>query len=300
MALSPEVAASPVLDRLAVRYLVLDDEAAPWPAGGDATVADDGEAGTVYENVTVLPRIRWAGRAEVVPDPTARVDRLATGEVPDDTVVLSDAPPADGSGDPADLEVVRDGGDTIEVVVDAGGAGWLVVADSLGDWSATVDGDPAPIVAADHALGAVRVDRGTHRVVLSYTPDGWDTGLWVSGGALLALLGMAAAGPAQSSTTWSRKPSRTRAQRAWSIDPSSRTLAAASWPMSRAWWVLSGTNRPWRPKVSRPGWSPDPRLDAVEVLLVLAGVDRVDARQAADLDVAQSRPGEAQRAPAST
>ena len=108
--------------------------------------------------------------------------------------MLSRDPGTDGAGGSADVQVVRDGGDTIEAVVDADGAGWLVVADSLDDWTATVDGSSAPVVEADHAVGAVAVEGGTHRVVLSYTPSGWHTGLWVSGGALLALLAIGLAG----------------------------------------------------------------------------------------------------------
>jgi glycosyltransferase involved in cell wall biosynthesis len=56
----------------------------------------------------------------------------------------------------------------------------------------------------------------------------------------------------QSSTTKEWKPSRATRQAAWSNVPSGRSAAAAAQPMARAWWVLSGVNRPWRPKVSRP------------------------------------------------
>lgn len=193
VALTPEVAASPVLDRLAVRYLVLDPDAGAWAEGGAHELVHDDDA-LVYERSTALPRIRWGGRAEVVPDPEARVARLADDDLPDDTVVLSSAPAIDGAGDDASLEIVRDGGDTIEVEVGAGGAGWLVVADSLDDWSARVDGAPAEIVAADHAGGAVALPTGTHHVVLSYTPSGWRTGGLVSGAALAALVAVALAG----------------------------------------------------------------------------------------------------------
>ena len=194
VALTPAVAASPVLDRMSVRHLVVDDERDRWPTDGDHRVALDDVATTVYENTTVLPRIRWAGRAEVVADDSARVARLASGELPRDTVVLSEDPDVDAAGAPAELEVLRDGGDTIEVAVDAGGSGWLVVADTLDDWTATVDGVAAEVVEADHAFGAVHLDEGAHRVVLSYTPAGWRTGVWVSGGTLVALLAIGVLG----------------------------------------------------------------------------------------------------------
>lgn len=190
--LTPAVAASPVLDRLAVSHLVVDPDEPVW----DDTDAFDlvhTEAATIYERPSALPRIRWATDAVVEPDASARVAALADPELPDDTVVLSATPrrtPDPGTG--AELTVVRDAGDTIEVEVTADGGGWLVVMDSLDDWSARVDGDPRGIVEADHAGGAVRLDAGTHRVVLSYTPRGLDTGLLVSGVAVVALVGLGA------------------------------------------------------------------------------------------------------------
>lgn len=194
VALTPQVAASPVLDRLAVRYLVRDPDGDPWPTG-TAPVVHDGDA-RVHERPEALARIRWAGRAEVVPDADDRVARVADPDLPDDTVVLSAAPDAAAAtgSSTATLDVVRDRGDTIEVDVASDGPGWLVVMDTLDDWTAQVDGEPAEIVAADHAGGAVALGPGSHRVVLSYTPSGWRAGVTVSAIALLALAAVGAAG----------------------------------------------------------------------------------------------------------
>ena len=95
-------------------------------------------------------------------------------------MILSQPGPAAASK-PAKVAVTEDSGDTIRAVVDAEGAGYLVVADALqDDWSATVDGQPVNLRDADHALVAVRVPAGKHTIELAATPRGWRTGIIVS------------------------------------------------------------------------------------------------------------------------
>jgi hypothetical protein len=143
----------------------------------------------VYERTRALPRIRWAGEATVVRDKRERLDLLASGEVADDVVVLSDEGPP-GAGAPADVDVERDAPASIAVAVDAAGDGYLVVADSLQyGWVATVDGEPADLVDADHAGVAVRVPEGRHEVVLRHRPPGQQAGIAISAASVLALAG---------------------------------------------------------------------------------------------------------------
>jgi hypothetical protein len=59
----------------------------------------------------------------------------------------------------------------------------------------------------------------------------------------------------QSSTTWAGEALAGGAQAAWSKAPSGARASAAAQAMARAWWVLSWTNRPRRPKLSRAGWA---------------------------------------------
>ena len=61
-------------------------------------------------------------------------------------------------------------------------------------WSATVDGAPAPLLAADVLFRAVPVAAGRHRVVLAYEAPGRAAGAWLSGVTWLAaaLLGLRA------------------------------------------------------------------------------------------------------------
>lgn len=174
--------------------------AAGAPALPVVGAADDGlrlvfaDSGVVYERLTALPRIRWAPRSVIEPDAARRLEALGTGAVPPDVVVL-DAPSTPSSGADATVSVVEDGTDSIEVQVDARGAGHLVVADALQTgWSATLDGEPVPLVAADHAGVAVAVPVGAHEIQLSYRAPGAGVGAGTSIAAVVVLVGLLGTG----------------------------------------------------------------------------------------------------------
>jgi hypothetical protein len=158
--------------------------------------ADDGlrvvmaEPAVVYERARALPRIRWAGTAVVEPDADRRLALLTNGDLDSGEVVL-DTRAGESTGASATVEVVEDGTDTVEVTVAAEGAGYLVIADAIRNgWEARVDGAPAELLAADHALAAVPVDAGRHTVRLTYTTPYHGAGTWLSAatGALLCAL----------------------------------------------------------------------------------------------------------------
>ena len=157
--------------------------------------ADDGlrlaysGGAVVYERLTALPRIRWASRALVETDPDRALRRVLAGTSPE--LVLSAPGPA-ASGAPAEVRVVEDSGDVIEVAVDADGPGYLVVADGLQDrWSARLDGREVLLRDADVGYVAVEVPAGEHRVRLSYEEPFGGIGLAVTAGALGALAAVA-------------------------------------------------------------------------------------------------------------
>jgi Bacterial membrane protein YfhO len=135
----------------------------------------------IYQRLDAQPRIRWAADSTVVPDQGKRVQLLSSGTLPTDTVVLDQPGPATG-GKAASVRVNQDGTDTISTTVDAQGAGYLVVADAdqVG-WSATVDGQKAPLVPADEGVVAIPVPAGRHAVALSYDLPHTGLGNWVSG-----------------------------------------------------------------------------------------------------------------------
>ena len=149
------------------------------------------DAGTIiYQRLTAMPRIRWATASTVITGRYARIDALAIG-VPPDTVVLDQPGPAP-SGKSAKVSVVDDSGGHISADVDAAGAGYLVIADALQQpgWSVSIDGHAAKLVAADHAMGAVAVPAGVHRVTFEYHAPGQVAGAALSGVAVVLMIGI--------------------------------------------------------------------------------------------------------------
>lgn len=160
------------------------------PADDGLRLAFAGGA-VVWQRLDALPRVRWASQVDVIASRSARLRAVTQGPARADTVIL-DAAGEPAEGKPAGVTVLEDSGDRTTARVVADGAGYLVVADSVqADWTATVDGVEQPIVAADHAFGAVHVPAGTHEVSLEYTPRGATVGLAATVVGLLALLGMA-------------------------------------------------------------------------------------------------------------
>ena len=115
-----------------------------------------------------------------------RVDAMRRGADPA-RVILSGNGPA-GSGQPAAVSILADGGDEVKVRLDARGDGYLEIADPIQfGWKATIDGKGADILAADHAGGAVHVASGTHVVSLRYVPPGRRTGMALTALSLVAM-----------------------------------------------------------------------------------------------------------------
>jgi hypothetical protein len=163
-----------------------DGRPAAWitMADGDELRLAFTEGVLLYERLSALPRIRWAGKANVVVDRDRRLAALGEPVQPD-TVILG-APAPFGSGAAARIEVLRDGGDDMAIRVDADGPGYLIVADALQDgWVATVDGRGVALRDAEHAAVAVLLPEGSHRLDLRYDPPSWALGVLLSGASLL-------------------------------------------------------------------------------------------------------------------
>ena len=129
------------------------------------------EAGAVlYESERARPRA-FAVHRIVVAAPDEAVRRLATGEVrPEETAVLEDpAAPAPTGGGPSLVSVQVDEPLRVELAATMKGDGYVVLADTnYPGWRATVDGVPAPILAANGLFRAVLVRDGSHRVRFVY------------------------------------------------------------------------------------------------------------------------------------
>lgn len=161
-------------------------------ADGLKLVASDAGA-IVYERLTSLPRFRWASTSRVQTDATARVAELKAGIGPTSVLLDTSAPVSENK--PATVRVIAGDGDRLAATVDATGAGYLVVADSMQQpgWTATIDGKSTELVPANNAMVAVRVPTGLHQVEMTYAVPGQRSGIIISGislavfGAILLL-----------------------------------------------------------------------------------------------------------------
>nr|BDT36273.1 YfhO family protein [Myxococcus sp. MH1] len=150
--------------------------------------AEDGT--TLSRSRTALPRAFLVQRARVVSDeealeavldedhPFREIAFLATGEP-------LDQPECAGGS----VRIEKSTAQHLELAVSACDDSYLVVSDSYyPGWRATVDGKDTPIHRANHALRAVRLTPGAHRVHFDYAPTSFRLGL------ALSLLGWAGLG----------------------------------------------------------------------------------------------------------
>jgi hypothetical protein len=142
---------------------------------------------TIYQRTSALPRARWASSTLVTDSAQARVALLAGGLSPTEVVLDAPGPSADGA--PAEVTWVDDGLDQMVLHVQAQGAGYLVLADTIqSGWRVSVDGVAAPLVPADHAFAAVAVGPGSHTVRFYYPGPLRGAGALISALTALALL----------------------------------------------------------------------------------------------------------------
>lgn len=148
----------------------------------------------VYEDArSVVLRRRTSPRyfftsSYVVMTPEQALESLP--QQPVGTIVLENAVSFPAMPGPIALPLTwRLENNDVEIVVDAPRHGLIFCSESqLPGWTATVDGRPTRILAADYAFRAVEVPAGRHVVRLRYVPPG----LWA--GSLLSIAGLLAVG----------------------------------------------------------------------------------------------------------
>jgi hypothetical protein len=183
----------PLLSILNVRYII-------WPVQrfgglpvGEAVMASslDGRSAfeAVYE-VPTLPRARLVGEAVVVPEDEAVGYLLSSLFRPEWEVVLPQEPPVALPGGPVTGEVQWLERDTnrMRLSVQSDQDALLVLADNwFPAWKATVGGEGAPVLRANHTLRAVPVPAGTHEVEIWFDAGTLKGALFTSLGSLLLL-----------------------------------------------------------------------------------------------------------------
>jgi hypothetical protein len=167
---------SPVLDLLNVRYLL-----ALAPRGERAGVK-------VIERPTALPRAFVVPRVEVVPGAAERLARLADrGFDPRATALVESGVPSwtEGMGE---ATVTRYEPERVEIVVDGSGGGLLLADNWYPGWTARIDGAPAPVLRANHALRLVPLPPGRHVVTFAFRPRSLASGFAITAATCVAAL----------------------------------------------------------------------------------------------------------------
>ncbi len=148
----------------------------------------------LYRLKNALPRALVVPAAEVIPGEKDVLDTLMAGTVDlHQKVILEQKPPAlvgpplTTGGSSVDIADYRDDAVTVRARTD--GSGFLVLMDFLlPGWTATVDGSPEPILAANFAGRAVALNGpGEHTVQFRYEAPLLREGLAVSVASLLVV-----------------------------------------------------------------------------------------------------------------
>jgi hypothetical protein len=196
----------------------------PWPQGSQAIVRRFGSVGDGILGVTLMLRghaEELAGLVPVtapelaplwvaeIPGASPRVELRASARVTDDTetalahetleqarkeVLLDkEPPPPSAPGEPyagPDLaQITADRGEQVEIESASAGERYLVLADLYyRGWTASVDGQPAPIRVAYGMVRALRLGPGRHHILFDYHPKSFRLGLWITLASLLVLV----------------------------------------------------------------------------------------------------------------
>ncbi|WP_147445789.1 YfhO family protein [Corallococcus aberystwythensis] len=122
--------------------------------------------------------------------------RMTAPEPPASGTAIVECPgplPVEAASGTGGVSVSRESPEHFAVEVEAAAPSVLVVNDAyLPGWTATLDGEPVPILAANVAVRAVPVPAGRHTVVMRYRTPGLVPGLWL-GALTLGALGAAMA-----------------------------------------------------------------------------------------------------------
>ncbi|MBN2574502.1 MAG: hypothetical protein JXP73_08040 [Deltaproteobacteria bacterium] len=195
-AASGSVKLSPVLDLLGVEYVIFRGK--PSAGVNPPIVGADYWA---LRNPSALPRAFVPRRAENVVDDEERLAKLASEAFDPRDVVYVETPVSFSTPAHGRATITAETTKEIALSVAMDGPGLVVLADRWDSgWRATVNGEPAPILVADHALRAVMVPRGASILKFVYRPASFTLGL--------VLCALAAALLAAGLVIESRRPQR--------------------------------------------------------------------------------------------
>jgi hypothetical protein len=187
---------SPVLRSLAARYVLLPGKV-DLP-GFRLLGADDRVA--VYINDRALPAAAVVPDVQVEPDSARRIALLWSPTFdPAKTAIVEQPVLSVGQAGGTGTAVIEgNGDDTLAIRARSSGPALLTISRTYHpSWQAEIDGQPAPVLRANHALMAVPLTRGgDHQVVLRYRPAivAWASRMTLTTWAIVLLVTAGVAG----------------------------------------------------------------------------------------------------------
>ena len=186
---------SPLLNLLNTKYVLTST--AENPDNPDLKLAYQGEI-KVLENLSAFPRAFIVPHYHLCTDRRAAYETIGSYRQADFTsrVVLESPPPAlfrqkapgRPAAAPSRIERITYRNNRVEIDIDAGGSGFLVLSDSYHpDWRATVNGKPVAILRANYIMQAVPVSEGHHRVVFQFSSRTLTVGILTTAAGWLVL-----------------------------------------------------------------------------------------------------------------
>jgi hypothetical protein len=178
---------APAYQLLGVKYIVVPSDAQPggeniWPVFTDAPLVD------VHLNTNAMTRV-WLVYETV---PVASVEEANAFVFDEDfrpaqVAAVRNGPTLNGQGN-GTLEVLGYGPNKVEIFVRTSEKALLILSDMVyPGWTATVDGNPAPIHNANVIFRGVMVPAGEHRVTMRYRPRSLKIGLALAAAAILII-----------------------------------------------------------------------------------------------------------------
>jgi hypothetical protein len=136
----------------------------------------------VWENPGAMPRGFVVGRVRTSSEAETESEVLHGLDPRNEVVLERDVLPAGPRQEFVAARRIEDTPNRVALEVETQHPGYLVLADTwYPGWTATLDGDPTPVLHADVTFRAVALPTpGKHRVVFNYFPPGLIAGLAVS------------------------------------------------------------------------------------------------------------------------
>ena len=184
------VVARRVLNVMSVSAFI-SDRRMPWKGFvREATVEEYGRSITIWKNPQALPRAYIDPGVATVED---RGSLPLTAFLPIDdrkSVLMTDVPLKRSPTQSLPAKFVRDEGDRIELEVKTISSVYLVVANTwMPGWSAEVDARPVSVLRGNHCQQVIPIaSAGNHRVILSYSPPGFQFGAVITTATLIGWL----------------------------------------------------------------------------------------------------------------